>query len=945
MVPEIDRLLVSWGREVRPATRLLGAAIGLGVVSAAALTARGGTTGWRTAAAVGLALAMLGLLGRAVWWRWRSRDVRWALRRVVGAADREGAQRVERALGLWERSEREPASASPELARLHLQRQLARIDTVAVEAGARRRAGWLRAVAAGTAVVAAGLMVARGPFAILEGLDVLVARHDRAPLDLGYLDEVQVEVQPPDYLKERSRQRPLGGLVSAPYGSLIIVRGEPRRSGRRLVLTDGESEIPFVDDGAGRVAARWPLKSHVKLEVAARLGAVRVEQGDPVMIRSVADEAPQVSVEGAPATHKIVDLETLPLLYRATDDHGLRQVDLVMRSAGREERRVLARLDGDSRHDEGGYQLRGSDPFLAQAYLPVEVVIEARDNDPLTGPKWGKSPPILLLPPAIGEPEARRLEGLLAVRAALVDLLARASGKPPAKELRAAADEASEQVKRALTPPPGGLALPRRVSMFVAGQVGRAIESVTKTPTKGEPLAVLESAVLAVDRAALALAQKDAQTVAKRLSRLALDASDQMGKSRQGVQPPAVGRQRVEGTAQVLEPSGQALARLGVLGADLGSIVANDLRRLRRALKANDLLHAELVMLDLGLRLQKAEASFAGGAGSGEGGGQSDQGPSADDAASGEGEGQGGEGEEESFAAEQKALQELMRDHAGNLEDTQQSMRRAADGSLPEGFAEEARQHAQSARQAMRGLPGSDEAGGEEASQARSQVERMAQALERGDVREALEAARAADQMIDEAARAARRTPELDARRAAEQFEQGRERLSPDKKWVEDVAQKMQQALQGANLKETSEREGRLADRTRELGRRAQNEHGALPPEVRERLEQAEQAMREATRALAQGQGEQALDHQRRAQQLLDRSQGAEEESKPEKQDPGDRDGAHGQQPSRGNTPIPGASEHHGPGEFRKRVTEGLRQGQTPGLRDAIQRYAERLLK
>src|SRR6185312_2985005 len=94
--------------------------------------------------------------------------------------------------------------------------------------------------------------------------------------------------------------------------------------------------------------------------------------------------------------------------YEAADDHGLREVHLVLRSAGREDRRVLTHLDGETRSDAGGRVLRLVDPFLKKSHAPVEVTVEAKDNDPLSGPKWGASPAITVIPPDVGEPEARR---------------------------------------------------------------------------------------------------------------------------------------------------------------------------------------------------------------------------------------------------------------------------------------------------------------------------------------------------------------------------------------------------------------------------------------------------------------------------------------------------------------------------------------------------------
>src|SRR6185295_18385494 len=144
-------------------------------------------------------------------------------------------------------------------------------------------------------------------------------------------------------------------------------------------------------------------------------------------IESIPDAAPTVILEGAPKRIVLAseeDRSEIPIHYDATDDHGLREVHLVMRAAAREERRVLARLDGETKVDRGGYNLRANDPFIKKSHAPIEIRVEAKDNDPITGPKWGVSEAITVVPPDVGEPESRRLSALVHVRDKLVDSLA-----------------------------------------------------------------------------------------------------------------------------------------------------------------------------------------------------------------------------------------------------------------------------------------------------------------------------------------------------------------------------------------------------------------------------------------------------------------------------------------------------------------------------------------
>jgi hypothetical protein len=248
------------------------------------------------------------------------------------------------------------------------------------------------------------------------------------------------------------------------------MRGTPSHAGRHLALSgrpvrSGDaagasrtdraqtSEVPFVDDGSGRLIARWPVAETVDLRVVARFGDVVIEDPDVTRVQSIPDLAPIVTLEGAPRRVVLAqDSGDIPIRYEAIDDHGLREVHLVLRSGTREERRVLAKLDGEARTDRGGHMLRATDSFLKKSHAPIEVLVEAKDNDPITGPKWGSSPSITVIPPDVGEPEARRLEGLRKLRDAVVDSLAwRIAHDPPSASAPAADRKAfvGDELRRA----------------------------------------------------------------------------------------------------------------------------------------------------------------------------------------------------------------------------------------------------------------------------------------------------------------------------------------------------------------------------------------------------------------------------------------------------------------------------------------------------------------
>ena len=109
-----------------------------------------------------------------------------------------------------------------------------------------------------------------------------------------------------------------------------------------------------MEDGAGGVVARWALAQSTSLRVVARFGDVVIAQSDALELASIADEAPVVRLEGAPRQVRLVDeAEDIPIKYEASDDHGLREVHLMLRSGTREERRVLARFDGETSDGRG----------------------------------------------------------------------------------------------------------------------------------------------------------------------------------------------------------------------------------------------------------------------------------------------------------------------------------------------------------------------------------------------------------------------------------------------------------------------------------------------------------------------------------------------------------------------------------------------------------------
>lgn len=960
-VPEaLTNLASAWRAAVdRPRRRafVLGAAF---VFTLAMLVARLGTVPSRLGAVALFVVYATGVLVVTARERAVFRDPVRTIERVAGGVEPELAARAVRALSLL--APGKDHGTSRELAELHVDRAIARLPLESVRRKASRLAT-IFVVLSGGSACATIASCASNPWGVLEGADVLVARENVAPVGMAWLSDAQIRARPPEYLHLDERRLLAYDDTALPRGTLLTVSGVPVHAGRRLLLTDGKSEVPFVDDGTGRVVARWPLADSVKLRVIARFGEVAIPESEPTSVESVADQAPVVTLEGAPRRVVLAaDEETsdIPIHYEASDDHGLREVHLVLRAGAREERRMLARLDGETKTDRGGHSLRANDPFVKKSHVPIEVRVEAKDNDPVTGPKWGSSEAITLVPPDVGEPEARRLAALVKLRDALVDALADRIAKPMPTDPKArrelldadarAGDEHTELLEQTLTSSYAGARIPSRLGAMLRGRMRKLKEAVGnqgRAPSSAARAAVVkatERMVLVVDGVIRGQGLRDTRDVAKELA----DVADDVALAASIAQRPpekARGEQRVDAGVMVLDGGGRAMKRLGALGRDLGEIVHMDLRRIDRARKASDLPHAALAAQDLAARLRQPDPSFgARGGRPSHAGGESGGGRGAQ----GQGD-EGGEGNdvEQAFNEAAQDLERLAAEHAGNMGRVEGALAGGSSEEDVKQLAEEAKRHAQKIRESAKGLPsvgGGSDSWTSKGAAAREHAEQMARSLEQGNAADAVQSGRSAMGALDEARRAAARERfsrfgDTQAERAVEDARRG---LDQELKWAEeklDELRKRAAQRAGPELREHGETESKLSERARELAKKGRDQE-ALPPAALEALQGAEQAAREAARSLREGNAEKGLREQREAQQKLEMARDALGDGADEGQ------GSEGDRAmSREHTDIPKADAHKGPEEFRKRVIKGLGQASGGRYKDAVKRYAEGLLR
>ncbi len=951
MLPDVShialvRLAQSYRRPVERA--LLRAAIAVAVVGvvAGAHAARTGTLGGRVGGAALVAVCLAALLIHRLWFRRRFRSDSSILATAVAPASPRSAAKVTRALGLVERSRDPDAGQSLQLARLHLERCMDGLDATAVDQLAGRRARSWRQLAL---VAGAGCVLVAGvaPWHIAEGLNVMAARRGVAPLRTPWLELVTVGATPPSYLRQNPSVISFDASTAIPEGTEISVRGVPVRSGRELVLTDGTLEVPFAQDGSGSVVAHWTLEETVKLRVGARFGDTLVLEPRALELFSQPDQVPTVELTGAPAEYRLEELDKLELLWRARDDHSLIQVDLVLRSAGKEERRTLDSFPGDKRAGQGGHVLYPTDPFLERAFLPVLIRIEARDNDPREGSKWGKSPTIVVRPPGVGSPQVNRYKALDSLRKQLVELLAEQLELDAEKDKERSAQRAAAIKERlanlrqskdeVLNTSYSGLYVPRGWGAFIEGQMQR-LETAYKR--KRKETETLESIVLGVNAAMESLAARDSQDVARQLGDVAEEAAF---AARLAQQPEdlADGKERLSIATGVLESGAKELLFLESLGQDLGSVALADLGRVTRSVGREDYFHAELAALHMAERLHRPNKSF-GAKGGGGGGVESGSGGSGGQKSDAQGQPSDADKQFDRMARD---LQQLAQEHADLSGRTSDAMRDAERGASGSSDKDEASQRADALRRSVVGLPQPGETPGTaraSAALAREHAGAMAHELDQLDFEGAVESG----QRARSAAQEALRSNELDAY-TRKQLMQALQEIESQLSWAKEQAQRQSELTEQAArdaLSEFSKLEKELAERAGHLGQEAPGE-AALPQQIRDRLQRAAQLMHDAASRLRDSRGKEAMDLQTEAQRLLEQSETGETQDKGAQDQPGKTGDTQGGRNVRTGGDVPDAEAENGARDFRRRVLEGLGDEAGGRLSPAVKRYAEGLLR
>lgn len=850
-------------------------------------------------------------------------------------SDREGGLRAMRAIRLHERSLRDTTSGSSALAMRYFERSLSLVSIRNIHSKGRRTAIVFETLAM-LGLLASGFIVVANGHRILEGCNVALAFHGRAPFHMFWLDVNGVSALPPAYLRSSEHSLLFGTQVSEPKGTLVWIRGVPIHPGVELTLTNGTSFVPFESNSDSEMIARWTVEQPERLHVAARMGQVLIEQGDELIVDAEIDEPPTVELENASHSIRLKQVDRVEVFYRARDDHGLRQIDLVLKSADREERRQLMRLDGQRREQQGAYALSVDEPFLKNAHLPIMLRIEARDDNNQVENNWGHSEWLTLEPPSPGESEAGRLRTLDSIRTTLLDWLAleAVGDRSQANSVREAeiARQAIERIRLTEREAAGSGQLPKPVVLLLRAQ-REQLEKIS--PHFPGTLEILEGATLSVDAAHHVLAQRDAKSVSHSLAELADEIARGAAQASNSEKTTAAIR-RVNDATYVLENGGRQLANLGSLGTDLAAIIRATLNRMRRARNAEDFTHVQLAAEYLAARLRRPMPSAAQSSGVESGApnreASKDSKLTASDA----------DVRIERLLME---LQQLREEHQSAVEWLDRTLKAAEALAAIDEPRAAAKQRADSLRRAAEHLPS---LGAEPDSAlslqvvAREQALGMADSIERLAYTDAVTRGRAALDAINEAMiRAPRDADDSLDKKALQSL---REELRVQSQAMEQALERAKQKasrVTSEQLRDQVGSERQLASRAHALANRKKVGDATLPESMRSDLDKASGLMKQASDALDHNDGELAFDHEKRAQALLDQF-----DSQTDQTSPGTMGGENNHTlPSTDKGTVKSTGDPQAAAAFRRRVQRGLSQEMPGELGATIRRYAEGLLR
>jgi hypothetical protein len=783
--------------------------------------------------------------------------------------------------------------------------------------------------------------------------------------------------RPPQVLRDAQR-------IEAPRGTTIHYFVRPRVGASEASLEVAGRHVRLTEDEHGAFRGEFVVRQGGPLRIRLRNAEGQwLEDSVIRRLHAIEDHSPSVAMI-RPDSDATVQLdEMVEVVWEASDDLGLRSVELVIRTPdGRDRHRSLLREHGTtSRARAQGHTTLSAVELDARPGDVLTVWVEARDGDMVMGPNVGTSVKRTL---TVASESTRRLRTLAEIGATLdagLNALADRLERPPPPEAAEArsrfekvlrsgqafvdalsdlADQAAEH--------PGDTMGDASVYASMAKRQRRGLKLEERAHAKRVAAARRRARidtllVEQLEKDVLLLADtlgrariQDAAAIARELESLRREMVSLVSELRRADSPEAR-RALNAAIARARARMRELMGRLAQMGEDVPSDFVNaqslgegktadTLAAMQEALERGDLSEVEQQLAELEHQIHSLAEALG----------------SADTSYA-----------EARFGPRERAMAEAL-DVLAGLEAEQRDLlrrsddlrRNAAERALKSSDAltpDSARQLAErgrGTRAALEGVP--EDALGpleqEALMRARQRLDDSADALDNRDLGEARRMARKAVRDLEDLARdlelSALMFPGRNGRMgdAARKVREGAKHARELRDEIDHALPRLQDHLQPGGrrqLQEDAARQGeamKAADGLAErFGRGPDGQ--PLSPEAADRVRGVQRSMKEARDGLRGRDPVGAT----RAQEQAARQLGELREDLERGQRSGASGGgggagdADGRVDSRRRVQIPGADEHEGPTALRRRLLDAMREGAPRGYEQAVQRYYEELLR
>lgn len=198
----------------------------------------------------------------------------------------------------------------------------------------------------------------------------------------------------PSYLAQPPAELTDLRLLRAPRGTSVELLVRSRIGARQGEIELGGTHVRLSAAPNGGLFARFVVRENAALRVRLLDDGHWYEDERPRRVEALEDQRPQAELELPDASTTVEAQTSVPLRFKASDDHGLNSVDLVVRSpSGAEQRRRLWSTARAGHPQPAVQDDTGLVPaeFGGQPGESLSLWIEARDGDVVSGPNVGLS--------------------------------------------------------------------------------------------------------------------------------------------------------------------------------------------------------------------------------------------------------------------------------------------------------------------------------------------------------------------------------------------------------------------------------------------------------------------------------------------------------------------------------------------------------------------------